>query len=116
MLEEKLRVASAVNVALDGADLFARMTSAKDNLADAEAIIKSVLGKHIDCIVAEVIPGKNGTSSIDLDPKNGEIFANVRVRIDQAKYVQFATEVVEKLGMMAEVKTEVMDIGHEKWI
>ena len=116
MLEEKLRVASAVNVALDGADLFARITYAKDNLSDAEAMIKSVLAKHIGCVVAEAIPGKNGTSTIDVDPKNGEIFANVRVRIDQAKYVQFATEVVEKLGMMAEVKTEVMDIGHEKWI
>ena len=113
VVEEKLRAASAVNVALDGADLFARMTYAKDNLSDAEAMIKSVLAKHIGCVVAEAIPGKNGTSTIDLDPKNGEIFANVRVRIDQAKYVQFAKEVVEKLGMMAEVKTEVMDIGHE---
>ena len=70
-LEEKLRAASTVNIALDGADLFARMTAAKDNLADAEAMIKSVLAKHIDCVIAEPISGKNGKSPIDLDPKTG---------------------------------------------
>lgn len=113
VLEEKLRAASAVNVTLDGADLFARMTAAKDNLSDAEAMIKSVLAKHKDCVVAEAIPGKNGKSPIDLDPKTGEVFVNVRVRVDQSKYTQFASEVVEKLGMMAELKTEVMDTGHK---
>ncbi len=100
-LREKLRATSAVNVALDGADLFARMTAAKDNLADAEAMIKAVLAKHVDCVVAEAVPGKNGKSPIDLDPKTGEIFANVRVRIDQAKYTQFANEIVEKITPMA---------------
>ena len=100
-LQEKLRAASAVNVTLDGADLFARMTAAKDNLADAEAMVKSVLAKHKDCVVAEPIPGKNGKSPIDIDPKTGEIFVNVRVRIDQARYTQFVNEVVEKIGAMA---------------
>ena len=100
-LQEKLRSASAVNVTLDGADLFARMTAAKDNLADAEAMIKSVLAKHKDCVIAEAIPGTNGKSPIDLDPKTGEVFVNVRVRVDQAKYMQFANEVVEKIGPMA---------------
>ena len=100
-LQEKLRAASTVNVTLDGADLFARMTAAKDNLADAEEMIKSVLAKHIDCVIAEPIPGKDGKSPIDLDPKTGELFVNVRVRIDQTKYTQFANEVVEKIGSMA---------------
>ena len=103
-LQEKLRSASAVNVALAGADLFARMTAAKDNLADAEAMIKSVLAKHKDCVIAEAVPGKNGKSPIDLDPKTGEVFVNVRVRVDQAKYTQFADEVVEKIGAMATKK------------
>ena len=107
LLQEKLRATSAVNVALDGADLFARMTAAKDNLADAETMIKAVLAKHKDCVIAEAIPGKNGKSPIDLDPKTGEIFANVRVRIDQAKYTQFANEVVEKIGAMAKRKIKL---------
>ena len=77
------------------------MTAAKDNLADAEAMIKAVLARHIGCVVAETIPGKNGKSPIDLDPKTGEIFVNVRVRIDQAKYTQFVNEVVEKISPMA---------------
>jgi hypothetical protein len=106
-LEEKLRVASTVNITLDGADLFARMTAAKDNLSDAEAMIKSVLAKHIDCVVAEPVPGKNGKSPIDLDPKTGEVVANVRVRIDQSKYTQFANEVVEKIGPMATKKIKL---------
>lgn len=100
-LEEKLRGASAANVALDGADLFARMTAAQDNLQDAEAMIKDVMAKHIACVVAEPIPGKSGKSPIDLDPKTGEVFVNVHVRIDQVKYTQFANEVVEKIGAMA---------------
>ena len=105
-LQEKLRATSPANVALDGADLFARMTSAKDNLADAEAMIKSVLAKHIDCVIAEPIPGKVGKSPIDIDPKTGEVFVNVRVRIDQAKYTRFANEVVEKITPMATKKVE----------
>ena len=111
-LEEKLRGASAVNVALDGADLFARMTTAKDNLADAEAMIKDVLSKHVACVVAEAIPGKNGKSPIDLDPKTGEVFVNVRVRIDQTKYTQFANEVVEKIGAMATDHIKLNSLGH----
>ena len=103
-LEEKLRAASAVNVTLDGADLFARMTAAQDNLADAEKMIENVLAKHVACIVAKEVPGENGTSPIDFDPKTGEVFANVRVRIDMAKYRQFVKEVLEKLGSMAERK------------
>jgi hypothetical protein len=100
-LQEKLRAASAVNVTLDGADLFARMTAAKHNLADAEAMIKAVLAKHKACVIAEPIPGEDGKSPIDIDPKTGEVFVNVRVRIDQAKYTQFVNEVVEKIGPMA---------------
>ena len=100
-LQEKLRAASAVNITLDGADLFARMTAAKDNLTDAEAMIKAVLAKHKDCVIAEPILGKNGKSSIDIDPKTGEIFVNVRVRVDQVRYTQFVNEVVEKIGSMA---------------
>ncbi len=100
-LQEKLRTTSAVNVTLDGADLFARMTAAKENLANSEAMIKAVLAKHIDCVVAETVTGKDGRSPIDIDPKTGEVFVNIRVRIDQAKYIQFAREVVEKIGPMA---------------
>jgi len=112
-IEEKLRAASVVNVALDGADLFARMTAAKDNLSDAEAMIKSVLSKHISCIVAEAVPGKNGKSPIDFDPKTGEVFANVRVRIDQAKYTQFANEVIEMIGPMANKKIKLCGKGRD---
>lgn len=100
-LEEKLKAASAVNVTLDGADLFARMTAAKENLADAEKMIETVLAKHIDCVVAETVPGENGKSPIDLDPKTGEVIVNVRVRVDHQKYIQFVNEVVEKIGPMA---------------
>ena len=118
-LKEKLRAASAVNVALDGADLFARMTAAQDNLADAEAMIKNVLAKHTACVIAEAVPGKNGKSPIDLDPKTGELFVNVSVRIDQVKYTQFANEVVEKIGAMAEGKIKVNNLERDReslWI
>ena len=100
-LAEKLHAASTVNVALDGADLFARMTAAKENLADAETMIKAVLAKHITCVVADAVPGEDGKSPIDLDPKTGEVLVNVRVRIDQAKYAKFANEVIEKISPMA---------------
>lgn len=101
-IEQKLRAASTVNVTLDGADLFARMTAAKENLADAEKMIAEVLGKYVDCVKAEPAPGENGKSALDLDPKSGEIIANVRVRIDQAQYRLFVKEILEKLGPMAE--------------
>ncbi len=84
-LQEKLRALPALNVKLDGEELSARMTFAKDNLADAEAMIRAILAKHIGCVVVERVSGKNGKSDIDLDPETGEAFANVRVHIDQAK-------------------------------
>ena len=40
-VRERLRALPVVNVQLDGESLFARMASAQDNLADAEAIIQS---------------------------------------------------------------------------
>ena len=113
-VEEQLRTASAVNVTLDGADLFARMTAAQDNLADAESMIKDVLAKHLSCVVAEAVPGENGKSSLDLDPKTGEVFANVRVRIDQAKYRQFVKEVLGKLGPMAEKSIPVQGTDEDE--
>ena len=101
-LKEKLVAAKILEVELDGESLWAQAISAQDNLADAEAMIADVLAKHLACVVAEQIPGKNGKSPIDYDPKTGEVFANVRVRIDMAKYAQFAKEVLDKLGPMAE--------------
>lgn len=106
-LREKLAAAKLVSVAIDGESLWAQAVSAQDNLANAEAMIKDVLAKHTACVVAEPIPGRVGKSPLDYDPKTGEVFANVRVRIDQAKYTQFANEVVEKIGPMATKKIEL---------
>ena len=122
-LKEKLAAARIVSVELDGESLWAQAISAQDNLAAAEAMIKDVLAKHLACVIVEQVPGKNGKSPIDYDPKTGEVFANVRVRIDQAKYRQFVKEVLEKLRPMAPTESSVeMDdtdqsmrfkIGHE---
>ena len=100
-LKEKLVAAKLISVELDGESLWAQMVSAQDNLADAEAMIKDVLSKHLACVVAEAVPGKTGKSPLDLDPKTGEVFANVRVRIDQEKYKQFAKDILDKLGPMS---------------
>lgn len=112
LLEEKLRASSTVNVTLDGADLFARMTAAKDNLADAEAMLKSLFNKnkYTDCVIAEAVPGKDGDSPIELDPITGELFVNVRVRIDQSKYTRYANEIVEKLDQMALKKIKLYSV------
>lgn len=115
-LKEKLVAAKLVSVEVDGESLWAQMVSAQENLADAEAMIKDVLSKHTACIVAETVPGKTGKSPLDLDPKSGEVFANVRVRIDPAKYGQFVQEVHQKLGKIADLTWTAAakpDIGHE---
>ena len=111
-LKEKLKAASTVNVALDGNDLFARMTAEKEKLSNAEAIIKSVFAKHDSFVVAETIPGENGKSPIDFNPKTGEVFANIRARIDKVKYEQFANEVVEKIGAI--IGTEKVKMKPDK--
>ena len=113
-LKEKLVAEKLVSVELDGESLWAQAISAQDNLADAEAMIKDVLAKHIACVVTEEIPGKNGKSTIDYDPKTGETFANVRVHVDMAKYAQFAKEVLDKLGPMAKKKVRVRSKGSYK--
>lgn len=106
-LREKLVAAKILEVELDGDSLWAQAISAQDNLADAEAMIQDVLAKHLACVIAEQVPGKNGKSPIDYDPKSGETFANVRVRVEMAKYRQFVKEVLDKLGPMAERKASV---------
>ena len=113
-LREKLVAEKLVSVELDGDSLWAQMVSAQDNLADAEAMIADVLAKHLACVVAEPVPGKTGKIPLDLDPKTGEVFANVRVRVDQAKYAQFAKEVVDKLGPMATKKQRIASKGWHK--
>ena len=110
-LREKLIAAKLVSVTIDGESLWAQAVSAQDNLANAEAMIKDVLAKHTACVVAEPIPGRVGKSPLDYDPKTGEVFANVRVRIDQAKYTQFANEVVDKIGPMATKKIRINSKG-----
>ena len=110
-LHEKLTAMSAVKVAVDGQDLFARMKAAQDNLADAEAMIKDVLAKHISCVVAEQLKDAQGKPFFDLDPKSGEVSTRVHVRIDMAKYTQFANEVVQKLTPMATRVAKVMSGG-----
>ena len=114
-LKEKIAAAKLVSVEIDGESLWAQAISAQDNLAAAEAMIKDVLAKHLDCFVAEAIPGKNGKSPIDYDPKTGKAFANVRVRIDMAKYAQFANEVVMKLGPMSTRKEKVKGTNWDDW-
>ena len=110
-LREKLAAAKIVSVAIDGESLWAQAVSAQDNLANAAAMIKDVFAKHTACVVAEPVPGRTGKSPLDYDPKTGEVFANVRVRIDQAKYTQFANEVVDKIGPMATKKLKLNSKG-----
>ena len=110
-LREKLAAAKLVSVAIDGESLWAQAVSAQDNLANAAAMIKDVLAKHTACVVAEPVPGRTGKSPLDYDSKTGEIFANVRVRIDQSKYTQFANEVVDKIGPMATKKLKLNSKG-----
>lgn len=104
-IEQKLRAASTVNVTLNGADLFARITSAQENLADAEKMIAGVLSGYRKCIIAELVPGEDGKSPLDFDIKTGEVFVNVRVRIDKPSYRHFVRDVIAKLSPMAEKKS-----------
>lgn len=110
-LKEKLVASKIVSVNLDGQSLWAQAASAEENLANAEAMIKNVLAKHISCIVYEAVSGKNGKGPLIRDPKSGEVFANIRVSIDQMKYRQFVKEVLDKLGPMASRKVRMMSKG-----
>lgn len=112
-LHERLTAMSAVKVAVDGQDIFARMKAAKDNLADAEAMIKDVLAKHIFCVVAEQVKDAQGKPFFDLDPKSGKVSTKVHVRIDMAKYTQFQKEVLDKLEPMAEKKIKMISLGQK---
>lgn len=104
-IEQKLRAVSTDNVSLNGADLFARITSAQENLADAEKMIVGVLSRYRKCVIAELVPGEDGESPLDFDIKTGEVFVNVCVRIDKPSYQLFVRDVIEKLSPMAEKKS-----------
>jgi hypothetical protein len=93
----------------DGSSLASRMKNAKEKLSNEEAMIRDVLGKHLSCISAKAVPGKDGSSPLDMDPKTGEIFVNVLVRFDNEKYDQFAKNVIKKLGSVA-VRRETIKV------
>ena len=106
-IQEKLTAAKIISLDLDSDSIFAQALSAQDKLADAESMIKEVLGKHTSFIIAKTIPGKNGKTPIDYDPKTGETFVNVNVHINMDKYRQFVKEILDKLGPIAARKEEV---------
>lgn len=115
-IEQKLRAASTVNVTLNGADLFARITAAQENLADAEKMIVGVLSGYHKCVIAELVPGEDGKSPLDFDIKTGEVFVNVRVRIDKPSYQHFVRDIIEKLSPMAEKKAVLFaDFGEGEY-
>ena len=99
--------AQTITVELDGESLSQSAVSAENNLETAKDELRVALEKHVDSIVAEATPGKNGKSPIDFDPNSGELFVNVRVRIDMQKYRQFSGELLRCLEKVAARKIEV---------
>ena len=89
---------------LDGSSLSSRMEKAQEKLSAEETMIRDILGQHLSCLSVKTVPGKNGSSPLDIAPKTGgggEIFINVLVSFDNEKYDEFAKKVINKLGPIA---------------
>ena len=92
---------------INGSSLASRLTSAKEKLSREETMIRDVLAQHLSCILVKTVAGKDGSSPLDIDPKTGEVFINVLVRLDNEKYDQFAKQVVKKLESIAVQKETI---------
>ena len=117
-IEAKLPKTEKVVHEVSGQSLFAKRVSGKQNLEDAEAVMKKVFDPENvrSCIKADLVPLNDSGAVLDVDPATGEVFANVKVWVDMDAYKKWTKEIVEKLGPMAESKHSgvMIDSAKEK--
>ena len=105
-LEAKLPKTEKVVKKVNGQSLFAKRVSGRQNLEDAEAMMKKVVDPENvrACIKADLVPLNEDGAVLDVDPATGEVFANVKVWVDKDAYRKWTDEIVSKIGPMAESK------------
>lgn len=110
-IETKLPKSEKVVREANGQSLFAKRISGKQNLEDAEAVMKKVFDPENvrACIKADLVPLNDDGAVLDVDPATGEVFADVKVWVDMDAYGKWTKEIVEKIGPMAEKREEISD-------
>ena len=110
-IEAKLPKSEKVVREVSGQSLFAKRVSGKQNLEDAEAVMKKVFDpeKVRACVKADLVPLNDEGAVLDVDPATGEVFADVKVWVDMDAYGKWTKEIVEKIGPMAEKREEISD-------
>ena len=103
-LAAKLPKSEKVVREVSGQSLFAKRVSGRQNLEDSEAVMKKVFDpeKVRACLKADLVPLNDDGAVLDVDPATGEVFADVKVWVDMDAYRKWTTEIVEKIGPMAE--------------
>ena len=109
-IEAKLPKSEKVVREVSGQSLFAKRVSGKQNLEDAEAVMKKVFDpeKVRACVKADLVPLNEDGAVLDVDPATGEVFADVKVWVDMDAYKKWTKEIVEKIGPMATKRREVV--------
>jgi len=117
-IEAKLPKSEKVVREVRGQSLFAKRVSGKQNLEDAEAVMKKVFDpeKVRACVKADLVPLNDEGAVLDVDPATGEVFADVKVWVDMDAYGKWTKEIVEKIGPMATAKQRgtMIDSAKEK--
>ena len=110
-LEAKLPKSEKVVREASGQSLFAKRVSGKQNLEDAEAVMRKVFDPENirACIKADLVPLNDDGAVLDVDPATGEVFADVKVWVDMDAYRKWTDEIVAKIGPMAEKREEISD-------
>ena len=113
-LRNRLAADRLVSSDLDGRSLWAAAVSEEERLRNAESMIRNVLGKRTACLIAREVAGRNGVSPLDRDPKTGETFATIRIRLDEARYRALVSVIRERLGPIAEDRVSYKGSGDDR--
>ena len=117
-LVERIKTATKSEAEVSGESLYLRMTAAKRNLDDAEAVMKKLFDPDRIGLLLKAAPDPGETgSALILDDATGEVTVNVKVWVDMAAYRTYVDELLEKLAPMATEKKDLLPPhGFKEWI
>ena len=113
-LNKKLEDIGIAKGAVKGDSLAATLFAGKERVANAEKFFAERLKDFPKNVMEAVMLTKDdGSPDIEVDTKNGHVYANVGVQINQENYASFAQSLQELLGAVCTEK-ETKDISFEE--
>ena len=106
-LNEKIQAAVKTSVAVDGAGLFAELTTRRNSIADAKAMLDNLLKDvPLKLLTAKVVTTETGKPKMELDAHTGHLKVDVVLKVDAAAYSAWVSQMTRFFDTFAAEKNE----------